>query len=73
MRLHGIAFAFAFTFAMGPATAVDSHCAGTTALVVEHGGGLNACGCHYNRKMGRCHCHRCGGCGCACQPAICPR
>ena len=41
--------------------------------VVEHGGGLNACGCHFNRKTGECHCHQPRGCGCACQPATCPR
>lgn len=40
---------------------------------VEHGGGLNACGCHFNRKTGECHCHRPRSCGCECQPATCPR
>lgn len=39
---------------------------------VAHGGGLNACGCHFNRKTGECHCHQSRGCGCACQPATCP-
>ncbi len=39
---------------------------------VEHGGGLNACGCHFNRKTGACHCHQDRGCGCECQPARCP-
>lgn len=39
--------------------------------VVAHGGGLNACGCHFNRKTGECHCHRPRGCGCACQPSTC--
>lgn len=39
--------------------------------VVFHGGGLNACGCHFNRKTGECHCHRPKSCGCACQPATC--
>lgn len=38
---------------------------------VEHGGGLNKCGCHFNRKTGACHCHQRKGCGCACQPATC--
>lgn len=38
---------------------------------LEHGGGLNACGCHFNRKSGACHCHHDYGCGCACQPARC--
>lgn len=38
----------------------------------EHGGGLNACGCHFNRKQGTCHCHQDRGCGCECQPARCP-
>jgi hypothetical protein len=36
-----------------------------------HGGGLNSCGCHFNRKTGACHCHRNTGCGCECQPASC--
>jgi len=36
-----------------------------------HGGGLNACGCHFNRKTGECHCHRDRGCGCECEPDRC--
>lgn len=40
---------------------------------IAHGGGLNACGCHFNRKTGECHCHQPRGCGCACQPGTCPR
>lgn len=31
---------------------------------VRHGGGLNSCGCHFNRKTGECHCHRAPACGC---------
>lgn len=38
---------------------------------LEHGGGLNACGCHFNRKTGECHCHQPRGCGCPCQPVSC--
>lgn len=38
---------------------------------VAHGGGLNACGCHHNRKTGECHCHQPRGCGCPCQPSTC--
>jgi hypothetical protein len=36
-----------------------------------HGGGLNACGCHFNRKTGECHCHQNWGCGCECQEKSC--
>ena len=38
-----------------------------------HGGGLNACGCHFNRKTGECHCHQDRGCGCACEPSHCAK
>ncbi len=41
------------------------------APAFPHGGGLNACGCHFNRKTGECHCHRNYGCGCECQPPSC--
>lgn len=30
----------------------------------EHGGGLNACGCHIKHSTGECHCHRAPACGC---------
>lgn len=30
-------------------------------LAVAHGGGLDARGCHTNRKTGEYHCHRSGG------------
>lgn len=36
-----------------------------------HGGGLNTCGCHFNRKTNECHCHQDLACGCECQPARC--
>ncbi|MCA9610457.1 MAG: hypothetical protein KC619_32900 [Myxococcales bacterium] len=36
-----------------------------------HGGGLNRCGCHHDRRSGECHCHRDRGCGCECQPDRC--
>lgn len=39
--------------------------------ILEHGGGLNGCGCHFNRKTGECHCHRGSGCGCACEAPSC--
>ena len=57
--------------------AVAGVCAGAafqsqTEEALEHGGGLNACGCHFNRKEGTCHCHRPRACGCACQPSTCP-
>jgi hypothetical protein len=38
---------------------------------LAHGGGLNACGCHFNRRTGECHCHRPRTCGCACDPPEC--
>jgi hypothetical protein len=40
-------------------------------VVVCHSGGVNACGCHFNRKTGECHCHHETKCGCACQPPSC--
>jgi len=42
-----------------------------TQDMLAHGGGLNKCGCHFNRKTGECHCHRDRGCGCECQPNRC--
>ena len=32
--------------------------AATPALAIAHGGGLDAYGCHHNRKAGGYHCHR---------------
>lgn len=43
----------------------------SAGLMLAHGGGLNSCGCHFNRKTGECHCHRNRGCGCECEPASC--
>lgn len=40
-------------------------------FLYAHGGGLNKCGCHFNRKTNECHCHRNTGCGCECQPDSC--
>lgn len=40
-------------------------------VLFAHGGGLNKCGCHFNRKTGECHCHQDKGCGCECQPSRC--
>lgn len=37
----------------------------------KHGGGLNACGCHVERRTGECHCHQDRGCGCECEPEHC--
>jgi hypothetical protein len=37
------------------------------APAFAHGGGLNKCGCHFNRSTGECHCHQPNGdCSCAC-------
>lgn len=37
-----------------------------------HGGGLNQCGCHFDRKKNECHCHReSANCGCDCEAASC--
>jgi hypothetical protein len=33
-----------------------------------HGGGLNLCGCHFERKTGKCHCHQPSkNCDCECR------
>ena len=44
---------------------------GQDTVLFAHGGGLNKCGCHFNRKTGECHCHQDRGCGCDCQPSRC--
>ena len=42
------------------------------ASVSAHGGGLNQCGCHFNRKTDECHCHRqSANCGCECDAPSC--
>lgn len=60
--------ALAITFSLGVA-------AGSMLVAAPsaeaHGGGLNRCGCHFNRKTGECHCHQNRGCGCECEPASC--
>jgi hypothetical protein len=53
------------------AAAIAALVLGASVPAFSHGGGLNTCGCHFNRKTGRCHCHQDGGCGCACQPNRC--
>jgi len=41
---------------------------------LAHGGGLNKCGCHMDRKTNTCHCHRApyGGCGDECYSRLSP-
>src|SRR5919201_1077458 len=63
---------------LGGSAMIHTFAAALAALVLvasapafPHGGGLTACGCHFNRKTGSCHCHQDRGCGCACQPAGC--
>ncbi|MBN9411474.1 MAG: hypothetical protein J0H69_20205 [Burkholderiales bacterium] len=75
--LLGAALALGTPASTQPAgQAMAGVCAGIVLLsqaedTPEHGGGLNACGCHFNRKEGTCHCHRPRACGCACQPSTC--
>lgn len=61
----------ALAFLLGPATHAGTVARPCTAGPHEHGGGLNGCGCHFNRKTGECHCHRPRACGCECQPGSC--
>lgn len=46
---------------------------GVATSAEAHGGGLNACGCHHDRRAGTCHCHHDRGCGCDCEPSRCER
>lgn len=69
LRLTMVVACLALTSSLGAADAPIG-CLASPALVA-HGGGLNACGCHFNRKTGDCHCHQPRGCGCPCQPAGC--
>lgn len=41
---------------------------------LAHGGGLNKCGCHMDRKTNTCHCHRSpyAGCGDECYSRLSP-
>lgn len=41
------------------------------AGMLAHGGGLNRCGCHFDRRAGTCHCHQARACGCECEPGRC--
>jgi len=72
LRLLAFIAVTALTLGVGAATPDNELIASICkAQTLEHGGGLNACGCHFNRREGTCHCHRGGSCGCACQPATC--
>lgn len=43
--------------------------ASTAPTLIAHARVRNACGGHFNRKTGECHCHQRRGRGCAYQPA----
>lgn len=68
--LAAVAFASLSVSASTPDTVTVCKLARTDDIVA-HGGGLNRCGCHFNRKTGGCHCHQPSACGCECQPATC--
>ena len=56
MKLLFIISAFIFSasvMAINPTTDKEF-----TTQVIQHSGGTDKCGCHYNRKTGEYHCHK---------------
>ena len=46
-----------FTFLISSSMAENATPLCTKNQIISHSGGTDKCGCHYNRKTGRYHCH----------------